>query len=654
MKEKLKKSFAYYKENGFKETLVKIYRYISFRIKIKLAHNKNGVYRLSKKEEQIICRKTKTIHIFMNIPYYDIGGGQRGAQLAKTFNKMGFKVNYIYLHDSSESQKHSVELPLAMHQKLNRIDINKYKEQITNRDIFIFEAPSKEFVPYLELAKRKKCKVVYENIDNWETTLGSGFFDRKIVNRFLKKADLLVGTSVPLVDQLNQYLKEIKIKKNVQYLANAVDSDLFDYRRKLDKPKDMVFNKKTLLYYGSLWGEWFDWDLLFSLAEDPDITINLIGDYEEIRDIVAKSPQNVVFLGSKKQSDLPNYLKYCDYAIIPFKPDEIGRFVSPLKVFEYISMNKKVLCTTLEDVCSYPNVFLSNDAKEWLDYMHHSLPLKNCDEFVSKNNWYDRCTKILNQLNDDQKRCEKEFYDNISIVILNYNNKDIIDRCIDSIKLYNKKYKCEIIVVDNLSTDGSYEILQEKYKDIKLYRNTKNGCSSGRNLGVAHASKDYIMFLDSDQWVLYQDWIDSYIEIFERYPDVGAIGWAAGWFNNQGYSYHVVDSFPYRYMPPVGLCRGDIGYIGTGGLMMKRQLFNELEGFDLYYDPTCYEDTDLSLKIRHVDKEIVYCPYLGIGHLPHQTTKSGSKAHERLIQKNGNYFVEKWKKIDATLLKYKK
>ena len=208
-----------------------------------------------------------------------------------------------------------------------------------------------------------------------------------------------------------------------------------------------------------------------------------------------------------------------------------------------------------------------------------------------------------------------------------------------------------ISVVDNQSTDGSYELLK-KYKDIMLFRNSKNGCSSGRNLGVSKSTKDYIVFLDSDQWALNDYWLDNYIYILNENSIVGAVGWAGGWFNKQGYAYHTFDSFEYRFMPPQGLYRYDIGYLGTGGFMIRKEFFEKIKGFDLKYDPTCYEDTDLSLNIRHHGKEIVYCPYLGIEHKPHQTTKSGSSNHNRLIKEKGNYFVKKWKKINPKLLNY--
>lgn len=247
-----------------------------------------------------------------------------------------------------------------------------------------------------------------------------------------------------------------------------------------------------------------------------------------------------------------------------------------------------------------------------------------------------------------------EFYKNISIIVLNHNNKNVIDKCIDSLINHNHRYNYEIIVVDNQSTDGSYENIKKTYSKIKLLRNTKNGCSSGRNIGAELAKGKYLVFLDSDQWVKNDFWLDNYIQIYTKYKNIGAIGWTAGWFNRKGFSYHTVDNFEYRYMPPGGLFRKDIGYIGSGGMMLKKSLFKQIKGFDINYDPTCYEDTDISLKVRNLGKEIVYCPYLGIVHLPHQTTGQKDIKHNELIDRNGNYFVKKWKIKNPSLLKYKK
>lgn len=250
---------------------------------------------------------------------------------------------------------------------------------------------------------------------------------------------------------------------------------------------------------------------------------------------------------------------------------------------------------------------------------------------------------------------KKKYNKKICIVILNYNNKNVIFKCINSLIKYKGNYEYEIVVVDNGSTDGSYEIIKKKYKNIKLYRNSKNGCSSGRNLGYSKTRKEYILFLDSDQYALSKDWIDSFLRVAEYKDDnFGAIGWTAGWFNKKGYAFHTVDNFEFRYMPPGAMARSDIGYLGGGGMFIKKAVLEEIKGFDVKYDPTSYEDTDVSLKVRNVGKELYYCPYLDVFHDAHQTTSIIFEKDKNLVNENANYFVKKWKQKNGKLLKYKK
>ena len=649
----------YRMDHSRKETIDWLMVCLKFKLKkLKPASGNFNSIKISNQEiKNIIINQRKKIFIFANILYYDIGGGQRSSQIAKTFYKMGFPVYYLYAYPSSESKIHNIPMPMIMHNDLKKIGLEKISNLMNENDLCIFESPCEKFEEYIKLAKDKKAKIVYENIDNWETSLGVGVLHKETLNELLKDANLLVGTAKPLVTQLEEYCQDLKIKRDIKYLANAVDDEMFFPLKQHEKPEDLVIGSKTLIYYGSLWGEWFDWEIIFGVAEaNPDYEINLIGDYQGIMNIVTKSPKNVHYLGLKKQEELPAYLKYSDYALLPFKVGKIGDCVSPLKIFEYISMNKIVLATSLPDIKDYPNTYFGDTAEEWNKLLKKNLKVdeQKSDEFVSQNNWYNRTCQMLDILyKSESEKCQKEFYNNISIVVLNYNNKGIIDRCIDSLLRYNKRYSYEIIIVDNKSTDGSLEQMKNKYKDkIKIIENEKNGCSSGRNLGVKNATKEYIMFLDSDQWAMNEYWIEPYFEIINKVPNVGLIGWAAGWFNKYGKAYHVVDSFAYRYMPQSGLCRKDIGYLGSGGMMIKKELFDKVEGFDLFYDPTCYEDTDLSLKIRNEGFEIYYCPYLGVMHLPHQTTKSGSSAHKKLTNEKQEYFTKKWNEKNPDLLKY--
>jgi len=92
----------------------------------------------------------------------------------------------------------------------------------------------------------------------------------------------------------------------------------------------------------------------------------------------------------------------------------------------------------------------------------------------------------------------------ISIIIPTYNDSTHVCRAIDSV-LKQKTKNVEIIVVDDCSTDNTYEIISQIYKDnkkIKIYKNQTNlKLGASRNFGMSKARGKYIFFLDSDDWI---------------------------------------------------------------------------------------------------------------------------------------------------------
>lgn len=592
----------------------------------------------------IITKRSRQFFIFAGIAFYDVGGGQRSAQIANALNTMGYEVHYIYGFNSSESKRESMYLPVFQHLHIDQYSIKKLAGSIRPNAIFIFENPYGKFTPYLDYANAHGYATVYEHIDNWDSSLGSTFFNKEDYQHFIDTVDYVTVTAQVLGEKIEEAGRHEYL-----YSANAVDSSLFEPAKSYEKPVDLVTGKRTLLYFGSLWGEWFDWELVTYIAENTSCTINLIGDYAPIVDRISSLPDNIHFLGIKKHENLPAYLQHSDITLLPFKRSMIGKYVSPLKIFEYIAMNKPVLATPLDDIMGYPNVVLSDDKEEWARAVREGIPVRDSTIFTAENSWYARCNQLLDMLGR-----EETCYPTISIVILNRNNMNVVFRCVSSLLTFSSAYDYEIIIVDNDSTDGSYEQLQEKFGDrIKLLKNSKNGCSSGRNLGVSVATGELLLFLDSDQWVIGDHYMDAALDLLMRDSSIGAVSWAAGWFTPGSGIGLVAECLPNRGIKaPWILCRTDVAYLGSGGLLMKRELFGQIGGFDEAYDPTCFEDTDLSLKIRHAGYELAYCPYMNIMHLPHQTTHSGSSEHKKLIKKHGDYFMKKWREIDPALLEY--
>jgi len=101
----------------------------------------------------------------------------------------------------------------------------------------------------------------------------------------------------------------------------------------------------------------------------------------------------------------------------------------------------------------------------------------------------------------------------VSIVILNYNGVEYIEKCLESVY---RTLGCnfEVILIDNASTDGSQLICKQKFPQIRLFENNVNLAMAGRNIGIDNALGKFIVFLDSDATVdpyWLQNLIKSYL-----------------------------------------------------------------------------------------------------------------------------------------------
>ena len=102
----------------------------------------------------------------------------------------------------------------------------------------------------------------------------------------------------------------------------------------------------------------------------------------------------------------------------------------------------------------------------------------------------------------------------VSIVILNYNGKDFILNCLESI-YQTKEISFEIIVIDNNSTDNSQNRCKEKFPDIVLIKNEKNIGMGARTIGIQKAQGEHIMFLDYDTKIT-PDCLEKLIKSFQE------------------------------------------------------------------------------------------------------------------------------------------
>lgn len=86
----------------------------------------------------------------------------------------------------------------------------------------------------------------------------------------------------------------------------------------------------------------------------------------------------------------------------------------------------------------------------------------------------------------------------VSVVIINYNTRQMTSECIDSVAAETNGIDYEIILVDNASTDGSKEFFEKDQRVKYIYSDTNKGFGAGNNLGAKHARGKYIFLLNSD------------------------------------------------------------------------------------------------------------------------------------------------------------
>lgn len=112
----------------------------------------------------------------------------------------------------------------------------------------------------------------------------------------------------------------------------------------------------------------------------------------------------------------------------------------------------------------------------------------------------------------------------LSVIILNYNTRDILRRALAAVFASQTNYQYEVLVADNGSQDGSQEMVRREFPQVKLIKNNANlGFSKGNNAAIKQANGKYILLLNSDTEVA-DDALDLSVKYLMEHPQVGALG----------------------------------------------------------------------------------------------------------------------------------
>jgi len=217
----------------------------------------------------------------------------------------------------------------------------------------------------------------------------------------------------------------------------------------------------------------------------------------------------------------------------------------------------------------------------------------------------------------------------VSIIIVSFNTADVLQQCLHAVREAAARLTVEVIVIDNASWDGSADMVESRFPEVKLIRNASNmGFAKACNQGIRMSSGAYILLLNSDVQLL-PDTLEKMVRFMGERDEAGAA--ACQLQNSDGSVQPSVRDFPSlkgelfgalfldRLFPSSHLfgsyrkknLRGDgvapVDQVSGAFLLVRREVLRQVgpldERFFIYY-----EDVDWCLRIRQAGWTILYVP----------------------------------------------
>jgi len=243
----------------------------------------------------------------------------------------------------------------------------------------------------------------------------------------------------------------------------------------------------------------------------------------------------------------------------------------------------------------------------------------------------------------------------LSVIILNWNGKDLLKRCLPSVisAVEYVKGKNEVIVVDNGSIDGSLQFLKSKFPKVKVIALKKNmGIAPAHNIGVKNVKGDVVVFLNNDI-MLKKDSLKHMLKHFKNPKVFGVAAKLIKWDKKTIQCEFIGCSF---ILGTVVLTQPNSGkidknefkeprftFVAPGGASaIDRKKLLKLGGFDEIYAPFYWEEIDLSYRAYKRGWISLYEPKAIFYHKHRATLNREFTRDQLLLQELKTRFIFTW------------
>lgn len=326
---------------------------------------------------------------------------QRPQHLSKELSKL----SYLYFYCTTNTYDKINGYKMI---NTNLVLNNKFEEIINTLSSgwIILNAAHPYFtIEQIKAWKRGGFRIIYEYIDEIDSKLIPDKYVRDFtIDRHNQISNSLIDLAIVSSKRLIKDLEQKINRKKIIYVPNGVDFNHFNLTTTKETPTDIKRICKPIIgYYGAI-AKWIDYKLLkYTAQHNPSWNIVLIGwDFDNsIRK--ENLPKNIHYLGIKTYKELPQYSNIFDVAIIPFTKGKIAKATSPLKLFEYMSSGKQVVCTSdLKECNNYEGVYMANSNNDFLKKIKYALRQENNKNIISvlkkqaKNNTWEKRAQVIN------------------------------------------------------------------------------------------------------------------------------------------------------------------------------------------------------------------------------------------------------------------